>query len=174
MHQLLDFVCCSFTFRCRRRVDCGDEVIIPSVPALSFRSTRNQSGSCTPLLATVRLYSIFQLLDFVCCLFTHLCRHPVDVASLYVIPSILTLFSRSTRNQSGDCSPISMLVLLAELLLGGSRTVTALVSQLCIFFYCPEKTSCLSRPSIRSRIRQGTCICICIIIISGRRRRKTR
>jgi hypothetical protein len=43
---------------------------LPFVPTLFFSSTRDQRGNCTPILATMRLYSILQLAVFNCCPFT--------------------------------------------------------------------------------------------------------
>jgi hypothetical protein len=52
------------------------------VPTLRFHSARNQSGKCTPLLATVHLYCILQL---------------------SINPHV---HFNSTRNQRGNCIPI--------------------------------------------------------------------
>jgi hypothetical protein len=38
----------------------------PSVTTLFLRSTRNECGNCTPILATVRLYCLLQLTVFDC------------------------------------------------------------------------------------------------------------
>jgi hypothetical protein len=49
--------------------------IMPSILALRFLSTRNRRGNCSPILATVRLNCILQLLVYVCCTLsrTHIC-----------------------------------------------------------------------------------------------------
>jgi hypothetical protein len=68
--QLAVFVFCSFTRTSRRPVDARIQALMPSAITLTFRSTRNQRGNCTPILATVRLYRILQLTVFFWCPFT--------------------------------------------------------------------------------------------------------
>jgi hypothetical protein len=56
------FVFCLSTRKPSRPVDAVLQDIIPSVPELTFRSTRNQRGNFVPLLATVYLYAPFSFL----------------------------------------------------------------------------------------------------------------
>jgi hypothetical protein len=64
---------------------------------------RNQRGNCGPILATVR---ILQLLIFVYCPFTPTSIRSADDGIQDLLPSVITLTSRSTRDQSGNCRPI--------------------------------------------------------------------
>jgi hypothetical protein len=48
-----------------RPVDAGIQDILPSVFTLTFRSTRNHRGNCSPILATVRFYRNLQLDVFI-------------------------------------------------------------------------------------------------------------
>jgi hypothetical protein len=52
--QLALFIFCPFTRTSLRPVDARIQEIISSILALLLRSTRNERGSCTPILATVR------------------------------------------------------------------------------------------------------------------------
>jgi hypothetical protein len=63
--QLDVFVFWPCTRTPRRLVDAGIQDIVPSVFTKKNRSTRNQRGNCSPILATVRLYRILQLDVFV-------------------------------------------------------------------------------------------------------------
>jgi hypothetical protein len=93
-------------------VDAGIQFIVPSGVTLSSRSTRNQSGNCDPILATVRLYRIFQLDVFVFCPFTLAFIRQVDIWIKGLAPSAIKLWSRSTRNQRRNCTPILATVCL--------------------------------------------------------------
>jgi hypothetical protein len=105
--QFADFLfCLSDTRTFIRPVDAGMQDIHPSVIRLCFRSTLNQLGNCTPILATSRLCCILQLAVFDYCPFTRASSHQGDAGVLDFIPSALTLTSRSTRDQRGDCDPI--------------------------------------------------------------------
>jgi hypothetical protein len=53
-----------------------DQDIMPSAKTLFLRSIRNQRCNCTPTLATVRLYCIFQLDVYVFCPFTRTSTRP--------------------------------------------------------------------------------------------------
>jgi hypothetical protein len=125
------FFCCPAT-RTSISTDIGsqDTLTPPSVPPLFFRSIRDQRGNCTPILATLRLYCIFQLAVFVFYTFTRTSIRSADVGIKDIMPSVTTLTSHLTRNQRGNCIPIC-LVLLTVLLLAGIRNCT---TQLCIFF----------------------------------------
>jgi hypothetical protein len=83
---------------------------MPSATALIFRSTWNQRGNCLPILATMRLYRIFQLAVFVFCLFTRASTRPVDAIIQAIMPSLTALFMRSTRNQRSNGTPILVTV----------------------------------------------------------------
>jgi hypothetical protein len=98
---------------------------VPSVTTLFFRSTRNQCGYCTPILATVRLYRILQLAVFYSCPYTITSIRPVDVGIKDIMPSVMTPSFRSTRNQRRNCSPILVTVCLY------------CIFQLAVFVCCP-------------------------------------
>jgi hypothetical protein len=63
--QLAVFDCCQFTLMPIRSVIAGIQGMIVISDDTVFRSTRNQSGNCTPILATVRLHGLLQLAIFV-------------------------------------------------------------------------------------------------------------
>jgi hypothetical protein len=83
---------------------------IPSVITLSFRTTRNQGSNCVPILTTVRLYRILQLGVFV---FTRTSSRQGDAGIQDIMPSLITLSFRSTRNGRCNCNP-TYLALLTE------------------------------------------------------------
>jgi hypothetical protein len=128
--QLHGFVFCPFTLTSFRPFNIGIQDIMPSVPTLLYRSTRNQRSNRTPILATVQLYSILQLDVFVLCPFTNSSIRPVDAEIQELKPSAMTLLYRSTRNECCNSIPI-YLVLLAVFILGGGRNC---VSQLSILY----------------------------------------
>jgi hypothetical protein len=103
--QLTVFNRCPFTLASTCSVDVGMQDIMPSMTTLYFRSTRNQRGNYDPIFATVCLYRILQLDIFNCCPLTlaYICQ--VDVGIQGIVPSALTLTSRSTRNQRSNCGP---------------------------------------------------------------------
>jgi hypothetical protein len=106
--QLSHFVFCSCT-RTRtsiRLVDAGIQGIMPSAITLCLRSTKNQRGNCTPILSIVSLYCILQPVFFFCCSDSLASSHSADVGIHVIVPSVTTLFMRSTRNQSGNRDPI--------------------------------------------------------------------
>jgi hypothetical protein len=123
---------------------------MPSTLTLFFRSIRNQHGHCIPIIATVRLYSIFQLDVFVFCPCTRTCIRYVDAVLQETMPSVITMLFRSTRKRRGNCSPIYWYGLLAPLL--------NCAIQLCVFFWCPG-TTIPSSPRIRLCIRSFSCCC---------------
>jgi hypothetical protein len=88
------------------RVDARIQGIMPSATTLVTRSTKNQRGNRTPILATVRLYRVLQLAVFVFCPFTRTSIRPVDVRIQDTAPSHIRLMSRSTWDQNGNCGPI--------------------------------------------------------------------
>jgi hypothetical protein len=100
------FFSCPLTRTSNREGLVGIQDITPSAPTLHFNSTRNQRGNCTPILATVRLNCILQLAVFDCCPFTRTFIFSVDARVQDIMPSVTTLFIRSTRNQSGNCRPV--------------------------------------------------------------------
>jgi hypothetical protein len=71
---------------------------MPSLIKLIFGSSRNQRGNCSPILATVRLYSILQLGVFAFCPFTRTFSPLADARIQGIIPSAPTLIFRSTWN----------------------------------------------------------------------------
>jgi hypothetical protein len=115
---------------------------MPSAPTLNFRSTRNQRGNCTPILATVRLYCILQLPVFLFCPFTHTLIHSVDGGIQDTVPSTLTLVCRSTRNQHGNYTPCIATVRFYCII------------QLVVFVFCPfsRSSSHLVDTGIQERI----------------------
>jgi hypothetical protein len=64
----------------------------------------------------MRLYRILQLDVFVFCPFTRTSSRPVDAGIQEILPSIITLHFRSTRNQRGNCGPILATVRLYRIL----------------------------------------------------------
>jgi ribosomal protein L34E len=130
--QLAVFDGCKSTRTSSRQGDVRIQDILPSAPTLMFRSTRNQCGDCGPILATVRLYRILQLDVFLFCPFARTTICPVEARIQDILPSIQTLFCRSTRNQCGDCGKILATVRLYCIL------------QLDVFVFCPS-----TRKSIR-------------------------
>jgi hypothetical protein len=96
--QLRDFVFCPFTLTSTssRQGDGGLQGIVPSVAALTSRSTWNQSENCVPILVTVRLYRDLQLDVFVFRPFTRPSIRSADAGIQGIMPSALTLTSRST------------------------------------------------------------------------------
>jgi hypothetical protein len=97
----------------------------PSIPTLFFRSTRDQHGERDPILVTVRLYRMVQLNVFGSRPFTLAPTRPADAGSQGIMPSTLTLISRSTRNPSANCDPILATMRLYRIL------------QLAVFVFCP-------------------------------------
>jgi hypothetical protein len=89
-----------------RQGDAGIQGIIPSIPTLLCRSTRNQCGSFGPILAIVRLYCILQLAVFVFCPFTLASTRPVDAVLQDAMPPATTLYFRPIWNQRDNCLPI--------------------------------------------------------------------
>jgi uncharacterized protein YbaR (Trm112 family) len=71
-----------------------------------MRMTWDQHGDCLPIRPTVRSHSILQRFVFVCCPFARRNHHWVVVGDQGIIPSVITLLSRSTRNKHGDFLPI--------------------------------------------------------------------
>jgi hypothetical protein len=67
------------------------QCIIPSATTLTSRSTRNVQGNRDPILATVRLYCIFQLDVFDCCPCTFAPTRSADVGIQDTQPSTPTL-----------------------------------------------------------------------------------
>jgi hypothetical protein len=67
---------------------------MPSTPTQNFRSTRNQSCNCTPIIATVRLYRVDKLDVLVFCPCTRTSSRPVDVGIQDNHPSAPTLGPR--------------------------------------------------------------------------------
>jgi hypothetical protein len=112
MLQLAVFDGCPFTLACTHSADAGIQDIVPSDATLISRSTRNQHGNGTPILATMRLYRLLQLAIFVFCPFTRTFIHPVDAGIQDIVPSLITLYLRSTRNEHGNCGPILATVCL--------------------------------------------------------------
>jgi hypothetical protein len=90
---------------------------VPQLPSVSIETT--------PIFATVRLYSIFQLAVFDCCSFTRTFIRLVDAGIEDLTPSVVTLIFRSTRNQRGNCTPILVPVCLYR------------IPQLDSFKHCP-------------------------------------
>jgi hypothetical protein len=137
LHHILQldvFTCCPFTCTSSRR--SVDNVIqgMPSVTTLTSRSTRDQRGNCTKTLATVHFHCILQLDVFVFWPCTRASSHWVDVGIIQgILPSVITLFLRSTRNQRGNSIPI-----------------IATLRSYCIlqhdeFVFCPWARTCSSR-----------------------------
>jgi cell wall-associated NlpC family hydrolase len=139
-------------------LQAGLQDILPPVPALHFRTTRDERANCNPILVAVHFYRFLQVEDFLFCPFTSTSSSHVGIQD--TTPSITTLNFRSTR-QRGNCNPIYP-VLLVQLPIRNNC-----FSQIRIFFWCPL-TSGARNPRMRLRIRQG--ICICIITFNGRRR----
>jgi hypothetical protein len=112
--QLAVFGCCpSTTLVSTRLANGGIQDIVPSVPALIFRSTRNQSGKCTPILVDVRLYRIFQHAAFVFFPFTALLPPVRAMRGFKTSCHLLQhCFFCSTRNQSGNHTPLLVTVRL--------------------------------------------------------------
>jgi hypothetical protein len=107
IHQLPVSVFCPFTPLSRRRSDdAGIQGILPSTPALFFRSIWKQRRNFLPILATVRFYCILQRGVFVWCPATFASTCSVDAGIQAINPSTMTLYTRSTRNQRGNCGPI--------------------------------------------------------------------
>jgi hypothetical protein len=86
----------------------------PPLPTLFFCSTRNAHGYCDPILVTVTLrpYLMLQLTVFDGCPFTLACTRSVGTGIQGNLPSVRTLFSRSTRYHQGNCGPIFVTLLL--------------------------------------------------------------
>jgi hypothetical protein len=97
-------------------------MMMPSTPALPFRSARHETGDAILILAVVHLYRILQLIIFVRRLFTGAPRRPVNTGSQGNKPSPTPLTARLIKHARGNCNPIYPR-LLAVLLL-----VTALVN----------------------------------------------
>jgi hypothetical protein len=110
--QLAVFFFCPFAFMCGRLVALAGQGTVPSIQTLLFRSTRNQRGNCSPILAIVLLYCILQLAVFFFCPSTHMCGHLVALGVQGTVPSFITLLFCSTRKQLGNSSPIFAIVLL--------------------------------------------------------------
>jgi hypothetical protein len=79
-----------------------DKHLPPFLLTLPFGSTRNERGDCTSILATVRLYCIFQFAVFDFLPFTHTLISPVDAGIQGILPSVTTLKLRSTWNQRSN------------------------------------------------------------------------
>jgi hypothetical protein len=118
--QLNVFVLCPYARRYRGPVVAGFQGTLPSTRTLSFSSTRNQRGDCGPILASVQLHRVPQLAVFIFCPWHTRTSSRQRVIGIQgnIMPFLLTLNSRSTRNQRGDCGPI-LDVLEAILLLAG-------------------------------------------------------
>jgi hypothetical protein len=116
--------------------DCATiraHVFVPSIPTLCFfRSTRNESGNCTPILVTVRLCWILQVAVFICLSAAVASTHCADIGTQDFIPSLAALSIHSTRNQFSNCDPIHVTVRLYY------------IPQLAVFVCCP-----FTRTSIR-------------------------
>jgi hypothetical protein len=70
-----------------------------------------QCGNCTPILATMHLCRVLQLVIFVCCPVSLASVRPVTVGMVQdIIPSALALIFPSTRNQRDNCGAISRVV----------------------------------------------------------------
>jgi hypothetical protein len=123
--QLAVFIFCPFTRTSRRQSDAGSQGIMPSLATLYFRSTRNQCGNCSPILATVRLYRILQLTVFYWCPFTRTFIRSADAGIQGMMPSVATLYFRSTWNQRGNGKPIFATVHLY------------CIHQFAVFIFCP-------------------------------------
>jgi hypothetical protein len=89
--QVAVFDCCPFTSTFIRSVDVWIQGILPSVSPLTCCSTLHQRSNCIPILATVRLYRIFQLAVFVFCPFSGTSIRLVDARIEGTIPSVTTL-----------------------------------------------------------------------------------
>jgi hypothetical protein len=89
---------------------------MPSLITLMVGSTRNESGNCTPILDTVRLCRILQLSFFDCFPITLASTRSADAGIQDTMPSLITLISRSTRNQSGNWTPILVTAFLYPIL----------------------------------------------------------
>jgi hypothetical protein len=109
----------------------GAPVIVSSTRTLYFRSTRNQRGNCSPILAIVIRYCILQLAVFIWCPFTHTCVRLVALGMQGIVPSTPTLFCRSTLSQLRNGSPTFALVLLY------------CIRQLAVFILCPFTHTCV-------------------------------
>jgi hypothetical protein len=104
---------------------------VPSMPTLLLRSTRNQRGNKSPIIAIVLLFCIFQRDVFVCCPFTLACDRLVTLGFQGTVPSMPTLLLfLSTRNQRDNRSPILAIVLLY------------CIFQLAVFFLCLFTLAC--------------------------------
>jgi hypothetical protein len=79
---------------------------LPSLTTLSSRSIWNKQSNSIPVLAAVLLYCTLKLCVFIFCPFTPFSIRLVHAASQEIMPSILTLYFRSTRNQPTYCAPI--------------------------------------------------------------------
>jgi hypothetical protein len=108
---------------------------MPPLTTLVYRSTWHEASDCIPILAIVQLHRILQLGVFVWCPFTRTRSRLVNTGSQGIIPSRMTLLSRSTRDQRGNCKPILAIVHLYRIL------------QLVVFVWCPF-TRTRSRPDI--------------------------
>jgi hypothetical protein len=103
----------------------GIQDITPSVMPLISRSTRNQHGNCIPILATVYLYRILQFSVFIFCPCTRTSSRQGDTGIQDIVPSAITLISRSTWNQRGNCSLILATV------------HSYCILQFAVFIFCP-------------------------------------
>jgi hypothetical protein len=100
------FGCCPFTLASTHCSDAGIQEIIPSIPTLLFRSTRNHRGNSIPFLATVLSYCYHQPTVFDCSPSTLASTHCNDVGIEDIFPSVPTLLFCSTRNQRRNCTPV--------------------------------------------------------------------
>jgi hypothetical protein len=107
---------------------------------MNFCSTRNQRGSCHPILATVRWYHILQHRVFVWCPLTRTCRRRVDVVGQCNMPSTRALALRSTRNQLGNFTPILVTLHWYRIL------------QHLVFVCCPSTHTCRRRVTQDARL----------------------
>jgi hypothetical protein len=117
--QLDVFFFCPFTLACGRRMALGFQGTVPSTPTLAFRSTRNQCGNSSPVLAIVHVYCILQRAVFFFCPSNQMCDRLVILGVQGTVPSTRTLVFRSVASQflplcfstasfcqRGNCNPI--------------------------------------------------------------------
>jgi hypothetical protein len=100
-------------------------LLCSSIMNLTSRSTRNQIGNCRPILVTVHLHRILQLDIFAFSPSTLTPTRLVDGGTQDMMPFVPALWSRSTWNQLGNCTPIFVTVRLYRIL------------QLDVFVFCP-------------------------------------
>jgi hypothetical protein len=130
IRQRAVFICCPFSRTCARLVALGVQSIVPSMRTLCFCSTRNQLGNSSPTFVLVPHNCIRQRAVFFCCPYTQTCGRIVALGVQHIVPPILTVYFRSTRNQLGNSSPIFALVLLY------------CIHQRTVFICCPFTRTC--------------------------------